>query len=457
MIFFIYLQVALLAFYIILVFFLERDIKLFNPIILMPVVYFINFGVSTLYMVSTPAGFWKFDFYDLEIINKGLLFANLVFIFFILGYYSPNYDKNIKVFVNNLINKIPNINSYTLQIRNFTMILIILLILGWLARVLVIMVGGYYHIEAGANQIKQSEYYTSYSQYITIGSMFPLIALALVFSEWLKSNKRIYLFMSSGFLLMEVLYALPSGSKERILLPTSIILFLYSLKKKLPLVPLIVSVALFVLFVFPFVGIYRNVVLSGDVVKDFELVSFLYTRLFEHIGIELNNIFYFIFAERLNYSILVSSIVHKTPFVWDFKYGYTYLLIFVSIIPRILWPGKPGIASFGNIFGRDYGFISPVDYTTSVAMTWVGEMFINFGWAGIVCGFLYGLFYRIIYNYFMKDEKLTPLAAIFYVLTLYYMLRGDMFALQFGGLLKILLVVTMVFMPFMKKVKVQSK
>ena len=453
MIFFIYLQVALLAFYIILVFFLEKDIKLFNPIILISIVYFINFGIPTLYMISSPAGFWKFDFYDFEVINKGLIFANLVFVFFILGYYSPSYDKNIKNFVNNLINKIPNINSYTMEIRNLTMILIILLIFGWISRMISIMVGGYYHIEAGANQIKQSENYTSYSQYITIGSMFPLIALALVFSEWLKNNKWTYLFMSSIFLLMEVLYALPSGSKERILLPISIVLFLYSLKKKLPLVPLIVSVALFVLFVFPFVGIYRNVVLSGDVVKDFELVSFLYFRLFEHMGETINNIFYYVFADRLNYTIVVSSIVHKTPFVWDFKYGYTYLLIFISIVPRILWPGKPGIASFGNVFGRDYGFISPVDYTTSVAMTWVGEMFLNFGWAGIICGFFYGLFYRTIYNYFMKDEKLTPLAAIFYVLTLYYMMRGDMFALQFSGLLKILLVVFVVFMPFMKKVK----
>ena len=53
----------------------------------------------------------------------------------------------------------------------------------------------------------------------------------------------------------------------------------------------------------------------------------------------------------------------------------------------------------------------------------------------------------------MKSGRLTPFSAIFYVLTLYYMLRGDMFALQFSGLLKILLVVTVVFMPFMKKVK----
>ncbi|OGI06678.1 MAG: hypothetical protein A3I68_06225 [Candidatus Melainabacteria bacterium RIFCSPLOWO2_02_FULL_35_15] len=453
MTFFIYLQVALLAFYIILILFLEKGIKLFNPIILISIIYFINFGVSTLYMISMPEGFWKFDFYDLAIINKGLLFSNLVFIFFILGYYSPNYDKNIKSFVNNLINKIPNINNYTLEIKNLILVLIILLIFGWIARMTSIMVGGYYHIESGANPIKQSEYYTSYSQYITIGSMFPLIALVLIFSEWLKNNKKGYLLLSIVSFLLEILYALPSGSKERILLPVSIILFLYSLKKKFPVVPLIGSILLFIFFVFPFVGIYRTVILSGDMIKDFQVVSFLYIRLFENIGLTLNNIFYYIFADRFNYSIIVSSVVHKTPLVWDFKYGYTYAIFFISLIPRILWPGKPGIATFGNQFGRDYGFISPVDYSTSVGMSWVGEMFINFGWFGILTGFFYGLFYRTIYNYFMKDGKLTTLSAIFYVLTLYHIIRGSTFALLFGGLLKILFIFVLISAPFLKKVK----
>lgn len=453
MIFFIYLQIALLAFYVILILFLEKGIKLFNPIILISIVYFINFGVSTLYMVLLPEGFWRFDFYDLEIIDKGLLFANLAFIFFICGYYSPHYNKNIKYFVNNIINRIPNINNYTIQIKNLAMLLIILLIFGWIARVLLIVMGAYYHIESGASYVKLPELFSSYSQYLGIGSMFPLIALVLIFSEWLKNNKKEYLLFSTILFLFEILYALPSGSKERVLLPVSVVLFLYSLRKRFPVIPLICSVLLFVFFVFPFIGIYRAIILSGDMIKDFQLVSFLYTRLFENIGLMLNNVFYYVFATRLNYTIVVSSIVHKTPLVWDFKYGYTYALFFVSLIPRILWPGKPGIATFGNQFGRDYGFIGPTDYTTSVAMTWVGEMFINFGWYGIFCGFFYGLFYRLIYGYFMKDRKITSLSAILYVLTLYYMLRGEMFALQFSGLLKILLVVTVICIPFIKKVK----
>jgi len=449
---FIYVQIGLLAFYIVLVCILEKDIKLFNPIILMPIVYFVEYGASSLYMVLDPSNFWGFDFYSLPIINKGLLFINGVFLFFILGYYSVNYNKHIKSFTAKLINKIPDINNYTIQIKNLTLLLIILLIVGWIARILVIKTGGYYHTESGdINAVRQSASYTFYSQYIAMGSLFPIVALALIFSEWLKSNKKQYLFISFVFLLLEVAYALPSGSKERILLPLAIILFLYSLKKKLPIIPLILFVVLFMFFVFPFVGIYRSIVLSGNMIKDLQLVSFFYCRLFGHIQTSLNGIFYSIFGERFNYSIIVSTIVERTPLVCDFKYGYTYVIFLISLIPRILWPGKPGIADFANDFGRDYGFISPVDYTTSVDMTWVGEMFINFGWFGVIVGFFYGLFYRTIYDYFMRNRKLSPLAVILYVFTLYYMLRGGMFAAQFGGLLKLYIVIFIIFSPFLQK------
>ena len=450
----IYLQVAMLAFYIVFVFVLEKDIKLFNPIILMPIVYFIEYGASSLYMVLDPSHFWRFDFYSLPIINKGLLFVNGVFIFFILGYYSVNYNKHIKSLTAKLINRIPDINNYTIQVKNLTMLLITLLIIGWISRILVMKTGGYYHIESGGSYIERSD--TSFSQYIGIGSLFPIVALALLFSEWLKSNKAKYLFISLVFLLVEVVYALPSGSKERILLPIAIVLFLYSLKKKLPIVPLILSVALFMFFISPFVGIYRSITLSGHMIKDIQFVSFLYFRLFENIGVALNSIFYYIFGERFNYSIVVSRIVDQTPFIWDFKYGYTYFIFLISIIPRILWPGKPLIAAQANDFGRDYGFLYPTDYSTSIDMSWVGEMFINFGWYGVIVGFIYGLFYRTLYDYFMRNRKLTSLSVILYVFTLYYMIRGGMFAVQFAGLLKLYIVTFIVFAPFLQKIDSKS-
>ncbi len=454
MVFLIYLQIALLASFVIFVFFMEgKNVKLFNPPILISIIYLIEYGVSTLYMVSDPAHFWRYDFYEIGIVNKGLLFVNLVFILFLLGYYSPKYSIGIRNWIVKIIDKIPDINKYTIQIKNLILMIVILLIAGWTARILVILCGGYYHIESGNAQAVKSEFYDTYSQYLVMGSLLPTIALSLIFSEWLTKNKQSYLFVSVLFLLLEILYALPSGSKERILLPISLVLFMYSLKKKLPIIPLLITVVLFILFVFPFVGIYRNIVLSGNVFNDMLLVSYIYFQLFENFGVTISEIFNYIFADRFNFSIVISAIVEKTPAVWDFKYGYTYFIFFLSIIPRIIWPDKPGIAIYGNEFGRMYGFISPVDFGTSIDMGWVGEMFVNFGWFGIVCGFFYGLFYRVIYEYFIRDGRFTPLSGIFYVLTLYYMLRGGMFALQFSGLMKILLVVCIILLPFARRVK----
>ena len=86
-------------------------------------------------------------------------------------------------------------------------------------------------------------------------------------------------------------------------------------------------------------------------------------------------------------------------------------------------------------------------------MTWVGEMFVNFGWFGILCGFLYGLFYQTLYSFFTRDKKLSTLSVVLYCFTLYYMIRGGTFAIQFSGLLKLYFVMLVLFGPFIKKLK----
>ena len=317
-----------------------------------------------------------------------------------------------------------------------------------------IKVGAYYHIESGMN-IKIVSGLEMYGQYFSLAANFPIICLLLVFFEWLKNEKKIfYLAITWLLLLFEIIYSVPAGSKERFLLPIVLLLFVYSLKKKFPVVITLLVTTFIILFIFPFFNTYRSIVLSGDPISDLKLTFDLYLRLLSHFDLRtLGLILQSVFSDRLNYSLIVTNVVANTPNIWDFKLGYSYFLFVISLVPRIIWHNKPPISSFSNDFGRDYGFISPVDYTTSVDMTWVGEMFMNFGWYGVICGFIYGLFYQFLYSYFLRSKKLTVVSVIFYVFGLYYMLRAGMFAIQFSGLLKLYFITLVLFSPFIKKLK----
>lgn len=452
---FIYIKLFIFALLLIFPLLKEKKVRLYHPAILLAFMFFVEYEIPTLYMFINPGQDYLYRLHDFkEMIDKGLNFVILVFLFFLLGYYSPYYNKNIRNFVMHILRKVPKLSNYSLQIRNLPMVLIVLLTVGWIVRIFLFKTGLYFHAETGM-EVYIPTGYKLYAQYLNIASLFPLIGLSLIFVEWLKDLKEIkYFLISLIFLVTEMLYAIPSGSKERIVFPLFILLVLYSFKHKVPIFSVSIVSVFIVLFVFPFIGIYRSIIRTGDIAGDLQFAFHIYERIFQRFDPSfLNELFIAIFGVRLNFAYIVSIIVDKTPQIWDFKMGYTYFLFFISLIPRIIWPSKPAIAGFSNDFGRDYGFLHPSDYSTSVAMGWIGEMFINFGWFGVLVAFCYGLLYQTIYSYFLRTKKITPLSLFLYSFCLYYMMRGDMFAEQFSGLLKTCVTMVFVLMPFLKKEK----
>lgn len=455
MLFLIYLEILILAIFVLFTLIREKGLKLYNPAVLLSIIYFFEFGLPNLFMIFDPDQFLTYQMVNLETLAKGGIFSVLVFLLFLLGFYSPYYNRNIKEFITFLLKKIPNLSRYNIEIKNLPLVVIVLLVVGWISRIILFKSGNYYHAEVGYEAIKQLSGFQIYEQYFGIAALLPLIALSLIFIEWLKDRGNItYLLIWLVFVIIEIVYALPTGSKERVFLPLAILLFIYSLKSKLPLVPLI-SITLFViLFLFPFITIYRNIFLTGDAIVDLSRTYDLYRNLFKGFNKEtLLGLLFSIAGERLNYALIVDVIVDNTPRIWDFKLGYSYFFFFIALIPRLIWENKPNISIFANDFGRDYGILYPTDYSTSIDVTWVGEMFLNFGWYGILVGFLYGLFYQIGYSYFLRVKKPSMLSIILYAFSLYYMVRGGMFTIQFAGLVKIFIVVLVVLYPFLRKIK----
>ena len=453
-----YFKVAVLGIIPIILLIKEKGLKIYNPALLLSFIYFLEYGIPVLIIMYDPAYVREQLYYfTFESMDKGLTFCVWAFLLFLLGYYLPVYSKPFGRIIVFILSKTPNVNNFAFNIKYMPKVLITILILGWISRFVVIRMGLYYHATVENVPLVDLSGYKLIAQYISIGFMMPVAALMLSFIEWLKTNKKKYLFLTLLLLIIEIIFAVPSGSKERVFFPIAVLLFIYSFKSKFPLLPILLSISFFVIFVFPFIGIYRNIYLSGNIIEDLQNTYSVYKELFSNFNFSIIiNVLRAIFADRLNNLSVVGIIVGNTPQIWDFKYGYSYFMLFIAMIPRIIWPDKPSISFYANDFGRNYGFISPYDYSTSIDMTWIGEMFINFGWYGMFVGFLYGFLYQTIYSYFLRRGKLTNLSILLYTLSLYYMIRGGMFAIQFSGLVKVIFLFLVILYTFTKRVDIKK-
>jgi hypothetical protein len=97
-------------------------------------------------------------------------------------------------------------------------------------------------------------------------------------------------------------------------------------------------------------------------------------------------------GKRLDGLGVLTEILKDTPERVPFQGGWTIGYIALSYVPRLIWADKPAIA-VGEWVSQTYG--SPLDLTTDVGPTWIGEFYFNWGYPGIVFGmFTLGLLCR---------------------------------------------------------------
>ena len=98
-------------------------------------------------------------------------------------------------------------------------------------------------------------------------------------------------------------------------------------------------------------------------------------------------------------------VLEKTPSEVPYWGGESYAAIPFIFIPRFLWTDKPS-RHIWNKFGKTYGVISAEDNQTSVAVSFLAEGYMNYGYLGmytvaIVMGLFIALVERLSY-YFLR-------------------------------------------------------
>jgi hypothetical protein len=90
-------------------------------------------------------------------------------------------------------------------------------------------------------------------------------------------------------------------------------------------------------------------------------------------------------AGRTNLKTQMEMIINRTGHSVKFQGGHTFAELPVFFVPRLIWPGKPTV-SVGQLFNRE--FHVSLDPNTYISTSFIGEMYWNFGWAGIFVGMM---------------------------------------------------------------------
>jgi hypothetical protein len=107
---------------------------------------------------------------------------------------------------------------------------------------------------------------------------------------------------------------------------------------------------------------------------------------------------------------------------YGFQYGSTMAYAGYAFIPRILWPEKPTVTR-GGWFAAYIGFApSPEESTVSLGITATGELYWNFGVAGVALGmFVIGCMLGGLWRLAGPDPRADPIRMLLYVLVMLHM------------------------------------
>lgn len=101
---------------------------------------------------------------------------------------------------------------------------------------------------------------------------------------------------------------------------------------------------------------------------------------------------------------------------WGLLFGETMQYASYAFVPRLLWPDKPTVTR-GTWFSTYLGaFRDEAEATTSIGMTAIGELYWNFGLAGVLVGMLaIGCFQGLLWRMAGADPRGKPLHMLLYV------------------------------------------
>ena len=147
-----------------------------------------------------------------------------------------------------------------------------------------------------------------------------------------------------------------------------------------------------------------------------------------------------------------ANVVEQTPSVVPYQYGSLYSYMFVTWIPRFIWPDKPSVSEANQYYQVAYGLTSEDDLgKVSISVGLLTEGFMNFGWPGVVgIMFLAGIFFDFYQRTFLSTTSGALMTAIGVILLPQFLAVESQMAQYVGGIVQEVLVTLVVMLPIIR-------
>src|ERR1700733_1905709 len=313
-----------------------------------------------------------------------------------------------------------------------------LLIVGWLARIDIIESNAYFQILRSRKGSLEGAFYAA----ISMAEMLPIYAaciLAIVYWRPNASPSRLLRLSLACVVVSEIVYWLPSGRKEAVVLAVVLpLLARYLQRRKLPSGKTFGALLIGVVLLFQGTNVYRSAMERGRTGGDQVDTVVAAVTLAETgtVSADMSSD-EFIFRRMSLLEPLSACIRLNRHGIWEPMLGSSYAQALWSFVPRVLWPEKPNL-HYGTEFGHAAGVLPRSDVLTSISVTYFGEAFLNFAWGGLVPIFLVGMIFGGLYRQIRASLHRETWLLVYLVAMPTILYIGGTFAIYFGGLIKLL-------------------
>lgn len=228
-----------------------------------------------------------------------------------------------------------------------------------------------------------------FAQLLFVLSNFSVFAVALSANDYARSPRKGPLASLAALLAIQSIVGAFSADKEIVALGFAAALFGYAVGgRRLPIAWIVAAIFIFVFVVVPFTTSYRNEVLvGGSRLSPLQVIQTVSKRGLAFFGPTQLGSPAMQTLQRVSRIGDVAVIVQLTPEAIGYRpLGELFEAPFLGLIPRLVWPDKPVLAS-GYEFSQQYLGARAGQYS-SAAVTPEGDLWRHGGWLVVVVGML---------------------------------------------------------------------